>query len=78
LQTFNDTKHIAIEKKLEQSYESEEKITELGELNKASTNALLQRASIAPSTDLVEEPMLQGAKRAKLEVSSHLDDGQPV
>jgi Winged helix-turn helix/Integrase core domain len=78
LQTFNETKPLALEKKLDQSFEPEENIQELGELNNASTDALLQRASIAPSTGLIEEPMLQGAKRTKLEMSSYLDDGQSV
>jgi Integrase core domain len=78
LQTFNETKPLALEKKLDQSFEPEENIQELGELNNASTDALLQRASIAPSTGLIEEPMLQGAKRTKLEMSSYLNDGQSV
>lgn len=78
MQTFNESKAIAIEKQLDKNFVVTENTTELAEGEKVSPGTFLQSGSNAPSEVSNEEMNYQGAYRKEVNTGSQLSGSETV
>lgn len=78
MQTFNESKAIAIEKQLDKNFVVTENKTELVEGEKVSPDTFLQSGSNAPSEESIEKINYQGAYRKDVDTGSQLSGSEAV